>query len=186
MGKDMKLRKFIKTTIREFLNENQNILLAPNGKSTNLTPDLYNLVRTSEFKNWFGDWENDVTNSSKVVDENGEPLVVYHRTFDDFEEFDSTKGTYKKGFVGGNLFYFSDDRYGYSNYGDKEIVVFINLRNPTYKVNVDGEYIKSSNDGAILKYDRFGEKETLIVATKPNQIKSIKNTKFTNSNNIYS
>lgn len=170
----------------EDLNEQREVLLAPNGKSTNLTPDLYNLVRTSEFKNWFGDWENDVTNSSKVVDENGEPLVVYHRTFDDFEEFDNTKGTYKKGFVGGNLFYFSDDRYGYSNYGDKEIVVFINLRNPTYKVNVDGEYIKSSNDGAILKYDRFGEKETLIVATKPNQIKSIKNTKFTNSNNIYS
>lgn len=186
MEQNKGLRKFIATTIREYLNEQREVLLAPNGKSTNLTPDLYNLVRTSEFKNWFGDWENDVTNSSKVVDENGEPLVVYHRTFDDFEEFDNTKGTYKKGFVGGNLFYFSDDRYGYSNYGDKEIVVFINLRNPTYKVNVDGEYIKSSNDGAILKYDRFGEKETLIVATKPNQIKSIKNTKFTNSNNIYS
>ncbi len=173
-------------SIDEYVNEEREVLLAPNGKSTNLTPDLYNLVRTSEFKNWFGDWENDVTNSSKVVDENGEPLVVYHRTFDDFEEFDNTKGTYKKGFVGGNLFYFSDDRYGYSNYGDKEIAVFINLRNPTYKVNVDGKYIKSSNDGAILKYDRFGEKETLVVATKPNQIKSIKNTKFTNSNNIYS
>lgn len=180
----MELRK-IKTTLREFLNEQQEVLLAPNGNKSNLTPDLYNLVRTSEFKNWFGDWENDVSNSSKVVDENGEPLVVYHRTFGDFEEFDNTKGSYKPGFIGGNLFYFSDDRYGYSNYGDKEMAVFINLRNPTYKVNVDGEYIKSSNDGAILKFDRFGEKEILVVATKPNQIKSIKNTKFTNSNNIY-
>lgn len=182
----MKLRKFIETTIRECLKEQQEILLAPNGNKSNLTSDLYNLVRTSEFKNWFGDWENDVSNSSKVVDENGEPLVVYHRTFNDFEEFDNTKSARKKGFVGGNFFYFSDDRYGYSDYGDKEMVVFINLRNPAYKVNVDGEYIKSSNDGAILKFDRFGEKETMVVATKPNQIKSIKNTKFTNSNNIYS
>jgi hypothetical protein len=182
----MELRKFIATTIREFLNEQQDAWLAPNGNKTNLTPELYKLVRTSEFKNWFGDWENNPNNSSKVVDENGEPLVVYHRTFVDFEEFDNTKGHYKKGFVGGNIFYFSDDRYGYSDYGDKEIAVFINLRNPTYSVNVDGEYIKSSNDGAILKYDRFGEKENVIIATKPNQIKSIKNSKFSNSNNIFS
>jgi len=53
-------------------------LLAPNGKPSNLTPELYKLVRTTEFKNWFGDWENDPTNASKVVDENGEPMVVYH------------------------------------------------------------------------------------------------------------
>lgn len=169
------------------LNEQQVILLAPNGNKSNLTPDLYNLVRTSEFKNWFGDWENNVSNSSKVVDENGEPLVVYHRTVHDFEEFDNTKSVLrKKGFIGGNLFYFSDDRYRYLDYGHIEMAVFINLRNPAYKVNVDDEYIKSSNDGAILKYDRFGEKEIVVVATKPNQIKSIKSTKFTNSNNIYS
>lgn len=180
------MSKFIETTLYGYLNEQQNTLLAPNGNKSNLTSDLYNLVRTPEFKNWFGDWENDVSNSSKVLDDNGEPLVVYHRTFVDFEEFDNTKGNYKKGFVGGNLFYFSDDRYAYSNYGDKELEVFINLRNPTHKVNVDGEYIKSSNDGALFKYDRFGEKEVVVVATKPNQIKSIKNTKFTNSNNIYS
>jgi len=52
-------------------------LLAPNGKPTNLNPEQYKLVRTPEFKAWFGDWENDPENASKVVDENGEPLVVY-------------------------------------------------------------------------------------------------------------
>jgi len=52
-------------------------LIAPNGKPSNLTPKQYKLVRTIEFKAWFGDWENDPENSSKVVDENGEPLVVY-------------------------------------------------------------------------------------------------------------
>ena len=52
--------------------------LAPNGKPSNLTPEQYKLVRTPAFKQWFGDWENDPENASKVVDENGEPLVVYH------------------------------------------------------------------------------------------------------------
>jgi len=53
------------------------MFLAPNGKKSNLTPEQYKLVRTPEFKTWFGDWENDPLNASKVVDENGEPLVVY-------------------------------------------------------------------------------------------------------------
>ena len=62
-------------------------LLAPNGKPSNLTAEQYKLVRTPEFKKWFGDWENDPKNASKVVDENGEPLVVYHGSRKDFNEF---------------------------------------------------------------------------------------------------
>ena len=49
-------------------------LIAPNGKPSNLTYNQYKLVRTYEFKAWFGDWQNDPANASKVVDENGEPL----------------------------------------------------------------------------------------------------------------
>ena len=56
----------------------QSDLLAPNGEPSNLTPEQHRIVRTPEFKAWFGDWENDTTNASKAVDENGEPLVVYH------------------------------------------------------------------------------------------------------------
>jgi hypothetical protein len=55
-------------------------LLAPNGKPSNLNEKQYKLVRTPAFKKWFGDWENDPENSSKVVDENGEPKVVTHST----------------------------------------------------------------------------------------------------------
>jgi hypothetical protein len=62
-------------------------MIAPNGKPSNLTPEQYKLVRTPEFKAWFGDWENDSKNSSKVVDENGEPLVVYHGTSALFNKF---------------------------------------------------------------------------------------------------
>jgi hypothetical protein len=60
------------------LEQGGSVLLAPNGKPSNLTAEQWHLVRTPEFKAWFGDWENDPENASKVVDENGEPLVVYH------------------------------------------------------------------------------------------------------------
>ena len=53
-------------------------LLAPNGKKSNLTERQYAQVRTKAFKDWFGDWENNPSEASKVVYENGEPLVVWH------------------------------------------------------------------------------------------------------------
>lgn len=62
-------------------------LVAPNGKPSNLTPEQYKIVRTPAFKKWFGDWENDPANASKVVDENGEPMVVYHGTTSEFNVF---------------------------------------------------------------------------------------------------
>lgn len=58
---------------------------APNGKPTNLSERQWLQVRTKAFKDWFGDWQNDPENASKVVDENGEPLVVYHGTKNDVE-----------------------------------------------------------------------------------------------------
>ncbi|MDR1367301.1 MAG: hypothetical protein LBJ76_01105 [Candidatus Accumulibacter sp.] len=48
-------------------------------KKTRLDYRQWAQVRTPEFKRWFGDWENDPANASKVVDpETGEPKVVYH------------------------------------------------------------------------------------------------------------
>lgn len=63
-------------------------LKAPNGSDTNLTEDQWITVRTPAFKNWFGDWENDPANASKVLDENGEPKVMYHETNNTFDTFD--------------------------------------------------------------------------------------------------
>jgi hypothetical protein len=67
--------------------ENGTYLKAPNGKATKLNPDQWAEVRTNNFKNWFGDWENDSVNASKVVDGNGEPRVVFHGTNANFDEF---------------------------------------------------------------------------------------------------
>ena len=67
------------------------MLLAPNGKQSNLTDSQYKLVRTPAFKEWFGDWENNPSEASKVVDENGEPLMVFHKTDNKFTIFDKEK-----------------------------------------------------------------------------------------------
>ena len=100
-------------------------LLAPNGKPSNLTPEQYKLVRTPAFKAWFGDWENNPKTASKVVDENGEPLVVYHATNNKFWEFSKEKqvvGYYGKGF------YFTQDLKEAKDYGKRVIRAFLNIK----------------------------------------------------------
>jgi hypothetical protein len=84
--------------------------LAPNGKPSNLNESQWNQVRTPQFKAWFGDWENDAANASKVVDENGEPMVVYHGTPREFDHFSmSYFGRNDDGFYGRG-FYFTPNK----------------------------------------------------------------------------
>jgi len=99
------------------------ILLAPNGEPSNLTPEQYELVRTPAFINFFGDWINDPENASKVVDSNGEPLVVYHGTNEQFNVF-SKKG--KGNRVLG--FFFTTDKEFSENYGESKLY-FLNIKN---------------------------------------------------------
>lgn len=54
--------------------------MAPNGKRSNLDLRQWLMVRTEAFKAWFGDWETNPEQASQVVDENGEPKVVFHGT----------------------------------------------------------------------------------------------------------
>ncbi len=56
-------------------------LLAPNGEVSALQNELHwKMVRTPSFLKWFGNWKNNAGNSSKIVDKNGEPLIMYHGT----------------------------------------------------------------------------------------------------------
>jgi hypothetical protein len=90
----------------------------------------YLSLRTNEFKEWFGDWENDPNNASKVVDENGEPLIVFHSTREKFDVFDKEKmGATDAGFAGKG-FYFSPNRVYSKGYGPVTIPVFLNIKNP--------------------------------------------------------
>lgn len=72
-------------------------LLAPNGKVSNLTEKQYAQVRTKAFKNWFGDWKNNPNEASKVIDENGEPLVAYHGTNANITSFSLEKAKHNTG-----------------------------------------------------------------------------------------
>lgn len=95
-----------------------NKLLAPNGKPSNLTPEQYKLVRTPAFKEWFGDWENDSANASKVVDENGEPFVCRHYSQNPirFNEFTKQKPNDTRNFIS-----FAKEGYYFSSTDKKSI-----------------------------------------------------------------
>jgi hypothetical protein len=108
-------------------------LIAPNGNESNLTAEQYKLVRTPEFKKWFGDWENEPKYASKVVDENGEPLVVYHGTKNYNRFYKFRKGS--KGYLGGGIYFTSDKQKakGYSQYGIDYVnlyEVFLDIKDP--------------------------------------------------------
>jgi 8-oxo-dGTP pyrophosphatase MutT (NUDIX family) len=107
------------------------LLLAPNGKPTNLTPEQYKLVRTPEFKAWFGDWENSPEMASKVVDEETkEPKVMYHGSKNDFTIFNPKAEAInrRQNFEG---FYFTGDKNRAKSYSNVKLFeVFINIRNP--------------------------------------------------------
>jgi len=53
-------------------------LFAPNWKLSKLDEKSWLLVRTKSFKNWFWDRENNPASSSKILDENWEPQIMYH------------------------------------------------------------------------------------------------------------
>lgn len=132
--------------VREKYEGTDQWLKAPNGKDTNLSEKQWIQVRTDNFKKWFGDWENDPANASKVVDENGEPLVVYRGQ--DWKENDYVPGDFV-----------STEELFAEGYGDVE-AVFVNSRKPFNGVE-DAEqlrdFIKENEEALIEEYDYFFE-----------------------------
>ena len=106
--------------------------LAPNGRPSNLTAEQYLLVRTPAFKAWFGDWEHSPATASKVVDGNGEPLVVYHGTLQTFNAFNTyfENGTWH----GKGAYFTSSKKDLLANYvttaQDKTMTCFLSIKNP--------------------------------------------------------
>lgn len=148
-----------KASIRKKVVADGTFMKAPNGKETNLTEDQWLSVRTAAFKSWFGDWEHDPENASKVVDENGEPRVVYHGTYGDFTVFDKAKiGSATDYGIWGRGFYFTNMEN--TPYGNKKLALFLNFRNPfifnDYKSAEEiGDYLNIW-DGNFHEDDRFG------------------------------
>ena len=164
-------------------------LLAPNGKKSNLDERQYAQVRTKAFKDWFGDWENDPENASKVVDENGEPLVVYHGTNSKWNILDTKmfgKNT-DDGYYGKGL-YLSSVENKAAQYGNI-MKLFVNIKKPlragtdpniSMKEAIKNvELAENFNRGidnteeydGVLYSGAEGRYEEIVVPT-PNQIKS--------------
>ena len=55
----------------------------------NVNKKINNITQSKQFIRWFGDWQNSPAKASKVVDNNGEPLVLYHQTGKEFTTFDA-------------------------------------------------------------------------------------------------
>ena len=88
-----------------------------------------NIIYTPQFKQWFGDWENNPQLSSKVVDENGVPLIVYHGTDGEFNEFKS-KFMGQTGTAKGQGFYFTAQEEYAKQFGANVKAFYLNIRKP--------------------------------------------------------
>lgn len=141
--------------------------LTPDGKPSLLFQTLLDLnsgdrtkaivqkskVYSKNFIDWFGDWINDPQNASKVVDNNGEPLVVYHGTNNKFSEFDKSKND--KSYNG---FFFAKSTNMAKSYGNITMPVFLNVRE---QYEIDGEG-KNWNDLYVSTKDIAKSKEDQI------------------------
>ena len=143
-------------------------------EDSNLTREQQRQVATPEFKRWFMD--------SKVVDEEGKPLVVYHGTDEKFNAFDMSKGRANMDIQGA---FFSPYELDAEGYGENVGAYYLSIQNPAdestaYKAlnrfkgqNNAGikarEYLqKQGYDGVYNGYDEY-------IAFEPTQIKSAKN-----------
>ena len=144
------------------------------------------LTDTPAFKRWF--------KGSKVVDGNGDPLVVYHGTASDFSEFDQEKvgSNYESDSTG---FFFTsspnqaathaeDAGYTYRGNAEPNIVpAYLQIENPLefkakispnswYDKNTDyalAEVVRTGADGIVV---RGAGGEAVFVVFRPEQIKS--------------
>ena len=181
--------------------------LAPNGASSILFKSLMDYysdrkqaliskakVYSSNFKDWFGDWtKENKTDVSKIVDENGEPLVVYRGDSVDKETFEAkpsslnVTGIYFAGITQMVQNYVEPSFYNDYQEG-KMYTVFINAKNPFIGTRMD---VDDWNDGKLNEYDawiygNFPKGNGELVVRTSEQIKSIDNNgEFSKEGNIY-
>lgn len=100
------------------------------------------------FYKWFGD--------SKVVDEQGRPLVVYHGTSANFDTFDNTKSqrTVSSYNTIASAYYFTSNNANAQTYGSVVYPVYLNIKKPLI-IDYKGKYFHD-----IVDFDNktFGKK----------------------------
>ena len=126
------------------------------------------------FKAWFGD--------SKVVDEDGLPLPVYHGSTEQFDIFDPTKSRANMDIQGS---FFSPWEIDAGGYGPNIHEVFLNLQNPAasskgykaLKAHQGENYagVSAREDLKRAGYDGVNNDSEEFIAFSPEQIKSTSN-----------
>lgn len=133
-------------------------------------------TNSPEFKKWFGD--------SKVVDENGKPLVVYHGTKSYFDTFRPSKD----GALGQGMYFAASQEYA-RGVGKNVMPVYLSIKNPYIADGpITGNAEKFTNKLKKQGYDGIiNPANGFYVAFEPTQIKSVYNrgTFDTESPNIY-
>ncbi|WP_297602979.1 hypothetical protein [uncultured Akkermansia sp.] len=176
-----------KASIRKKAVADGTFMKAPNGKDTNLTEDQWLSVRTEAFKSWFGDWEHDPENASKVVDENGEPKVVYHGTPNEFTVFRHTQQN-DAGWLGEGYYFYGveEESHGYMGKKDGHLMaLFLNVRDPYYLSEEEHDELAERDDADFsaefterIREDGYdgvyynGDLRQEWMAVEPTQIKS--------------
>lgn len=127
-----------------------------------------NGTRSKAFKAWFGDWEADPANSSKVVNqetgdpqktaalngdgtpkvEDGQPFKVYHGTKTNFESFDESKNAKSNQLLYGPGFYFTEDKSVAEEYANNDAT---NTFSPSQWERVLGDIEDALPDGYKLR-----------------------------------
>ena len=143
---------------------------------SNVNKKIKKITQSQQFVRWFGDWQNKPKTASKVVDGNGEPLVVYHQTGNDFTVFDTKHtgaGEFDSEMPTGIFMKPTSDNIGLS--GNKQMALYANIRNPLtvnnraelvrfYEQNIDGykearDYISSIDSEYKQKYEQAEAEE---------------------------
>ena len=143
---------------------------------SNVNKKINKITQSKQFVRWFGDWQNSPKSASKVVDGNGEPLVVYHQTGNDFTVFDTKHtgaGEFDSEMPTGIFMKPTSDNIGLS--GNKQMALYANIRNPLtvnnraelvrfYEQNIDGykearDYISSIDSEYKQKYEQAEAEE---------------------------
>jgi hypothetical protein len=145
-------------------------------------------VESTAFKKWFGD--------SKVVDDSGRPLVVYHGTSEKIKAFTNKRDIWLGGedsnIASVEAAFFTDSRDTAASYGDRLTPSYLSLQNPLV-VDAKGQSFMSfipsaqlgkavadGRDGVIIENVRDdassgGDPSTVYITTKATQIKSVNN-----------
>ena len=135
-------------------------------------------VKTPEFKQWFGDWEDPNAFSSRrkgppvsvVVDSRGQPLPVFHSTRGDFNSFETGRKTANNyGFFGNSdterhAVFFTDSSSQADSYsktegsfekGSSSVPVFLDIKSPIDFTNSGLDYEQLASElGVTYNYLR--------------------------------